>query len=128
MSDYVFRHKGLATKLNALPEVAEHFERRLRAMTATGQWVIDRGARLYRDAPLNFWLTASAEARAARRCGQLAAQGEYVSFGRILREQRERSASDQRLFRPAEGVHAIDTTHSDAESIYSHIAHIIMHA
>jgi cytidylate kinase len=125
VSEQVFLHKGQGTHLNMLPGIAEHFENRLRALTVTGRWVVDRGARLYPDADLKFWLTATPEVRAARRCGQLAMQGEYVQFDQVRREQAERTVRDRQLFRVAEDVHVIDTTRLEAEETYAELAHII---
>jgi cytidylate kinase len=126
VSELVFQHKDLATAMNAFPDVAELWEGKLRQLIGTGRWVIDRGNRLCPDADLKFWLTATAEARAARRCGQLALQGKYVSFGQVLTEQQMRATHDRTVFHTQPDVRRIDTTHLDAEQVYAQLARIIL--
>ena len=54
----------------------------------------DMGTVVFPDAPLKVYLTASAEARAARRHKQLIAKGISITIESLLRELRERDARD----------------------------------
>ena len=54
----------------------------------------DMGTVVFPDAPLKFFLTASAEERARRRYKQLIAKGENVSLPRLLEDIQERDARD----------------------------------
>ena len=55
----------------------------------------DMGTVVFPDAPLKFFLTASAEIRAERRYKQLLAQGESVNLRAIYAEIAERDARDR---------------------------------
>ena len=55
----------------------------------------DMGTVVFPDAPLKFFLTASAEERAERRYKQLIAKGENVSLPRLLEDIEERDERDQ---------------------------------
>jgi cytidylate kinase len=61
----------------------------------------DMGTVVFRDAPLKFFLTASAAERAERRYNQLIAKGESVSLPRLLADIQERDERDSnRLIAP----------------------------
>jgi cytidylate kinase len=72
------------------------------------------GTVVFPDAPLKVFLTASAEARAARRYKQLIAKGNSVTIESLLRELRERDARDSARaaapLRAADDAVLLDTT------------------
>jgi cytidylate kinase len=74
----------------------------------------DIGTVICPDAPVKFFVTASAEVRARRRTDELAAKGRSVVYGQILAEVRERDDRDmnraQAPLRPAADAIVIDTS------------------
>jgi cytidylate kinase len=74
----------------------------------------DMGTVVFPDAPLKFFLTASAAERAQRRYKQLIAKGESVSLPRLLAdiEERDRRDSERAVspLLPAEDAIVIDST------------------
>ena len=74
----------------------------------------DMGTVVFPDAPLKVFLTATAEARAARRYKQLIAKGNSVTIESLLRELRERDARDSARaaapLRAADDAVLLDTT------------------
>ena len=87
-----------ASKIAAYPEVRAallDFQRGFGGeapLIADGR---DMGTVVFPDAPLKFFLTASAEIRAERRYKQLLAQGESVNLRAIYAEIAERDARDR---------------------------------
>ena len=86
-----------ASTVAAIPEVRRALLQRQRefrrapGLVADGR---DMGTVVFPDAPLKFFLTASAEERALRRYKQLIAKGESVSLPRLLEDIEERDARD----------------------------------
>ena len=86
-----------ASTVAAIPEVRRALLQRQRefrrapGLVADGR---DMGTVVFPDAPLKFFLTASAEERALRRYKQLIAKGESVSLPRRLEDIEERDARD----------------------------------
>ncbi len=86
-----------ASTVAAIPEVRQALLKRQRefrrapGLVADGR---DMGTVVFPDAPLKFFLTASAEERALRRYKQLIAKGESVSLPRLLEDIEERDARD----------------------------------
>jgi cytidylate kinase len=86
-----------ASRVAAIPAVRDALldrQRRFRqppGLVADGR---DMGSVVFPDAPLKVFLTASAEARAARRHKQLMEKGISVSIPTLLRDLRERDARD----------------------------------
>ena len=81
----------------AIPSVREALFQRQRAFQQAPGLVADgrdMGTVVFADADLKFFLTASAEERAARRHKQLIAKGESVSLPRLLEDIRERDRRD----------------------------------
>jgi cytidylate kinase len=106
-----------ASTVAAIPAVREALFQRQRefkqppGLVADGR---DMGTAVFRDADLKFFLTASAEERAARRYKQLIAKGESVSLPRLLEDIRERderdSSRDVSPLVPAEDAIVIDSS------------------
>lgn len=106
-----------ASTVAAIPAVREALLQRQRefrrppGLVADGR---DMGTVVFPDAPLKFFLTASAEERARRRYDQLLAKGENVSLPRLLEDIEERDARDRSRpvapLLPAEDAVVIDST------------------
>ena len=86
-----------ASTVAAIPEVRQALLKRQRefrrapGLVADGR---DMGTVVFPDAPLKFFLTASAAERAERRYKQLISKGESVSLPRLLEDIEERDARD----------------------------------
>ncbi len=106
-----------ASTVAAIPTVREALLQRQRefqqapGLVADGR---DMGTVVFRDAPLKFFLVASAAERAERRYKQLIAKGENVSLPRLLADIRERDERDSNRevspLVPAEDAIVIDST------------------
>ena len=85
----------------------------------------DMGTVVFPDAPLKFFLTASAEERAERRYKQLIAKGESVSLPRLLEDIEERDERDSNRdvspLVPAEDAIVIDSTASTIEDVFDQV-------
>lgn len=96
--------------------------RRSPGLVADGR---DMGTVVFPDAPLKFFLTASAEERAERRYGQLLAKGESVSLPRLLEAIEERDARDSSRsvspLVPAEDAIVIDSTGTSIEQVFAQV-------
>ena len=106
-----------ASKVAAIPAVREALLQRQRefrqapGLVADGR---DMGTVVFCDAPLKFFLVASAAERAERRYKQLIAKGESVSLPRLLADIKERDERDSSReispLVPAEDAIVIDST------------------
>ncbi len=115
-----------ASTVAAIPSVREALLARQRefrrppGLVADGR---DMGTVVFADAPLKFFLTASAQERAERRYKQLIAKGEGVSLPRLLediRERDERDASrDVSPLVPAEDAIVIDSTATPIAEVFA---------
>lgn len=74
----------------------------------------DMGTTVFPDASFKFFLTASAEARADRRCAQLAEKGFEFDWNDVVKDIRERDERDTTRavspLRPADDAIIIDST------------------
>ncbi|MDE1183596.1 (d)CMP kinase [Paraburkholderia sp.] len=74
----------------------------------------DMGTVIFQDAPLKVFLTASVEARAARRHKQLIQKGFSANIDNLLRDLRERDARDSQRaaapLKPAADAQLLDTS------------------
>ena len=114
-----------ASTVAAIPAVREALLNRQRefrqapGLVADGR---DMGTVVFPDAPLKFFLTASAEERAGRRSGQLIAKGESVSLPRLLEDIQERDARDSSRAAspliPAEDAIVVDSTAKAIEQVF----------
>lgn len=80
------------------PAVRAEMVRRQRAIAATGNYVCegrDQGSVAFPDADCKIFLTASPEARARRRCLELAEKNEPADYQLILAQQMERDRRDE---------------------------------
>lgn len=90
----------------------------------------DMGTVVFADAPLKFFLTASAEERAQRRYKQLIAKGESVSLARLLRDIEERDERDaSRDVSPlvaAEDAIVIDSTATPIDAVFAEVLEAVV--
>ena len=117
-----------ASRVGAMPRVREALLQCQRdfarppGLVADGR---DMGTVVFPDAPLKFFLTASAEERAHRRYKQLIAKGESVSLPRLLEDIEERDARDSSRsvspLVPAEDAIVIDSTATPIEQVFEQV-------
>ncbi|NND66268.1 MAG: (d)CMP kinase [Halioglobus sp.] len=115
-----------ASTVAAIPSVREALLARQRefrrppGLVADGR---DMGTVVFADAPLKFFLTASAQERAERRYKQLIAKGESVSLPRLLEDIRERDERDASRevspLVPAEDAIVIDSTATPIAEVFA---------
>jgi cytidylate kinase len=113
-----------SSRVAALPAVRAALVKRQRAfrrppgLVADGR---DMGTVIFPDARLKIFLTASAEARAARRYKQLKEKGENVNLSRLLREINKRDERDSSRavspLKPAADAHIIDSTEMSIDEV-----------
>jgi cytidylate kinase len=99
-----------------------------RRIGAEGGWVVDGrdiGTVVFPDACCKVFLTASAEARAQRRCLELQAAGRDARFEDILEDQRARDLQDTTRavapLRKAEDAVEVDSSDLNLEEVVAHI-------
>jgi CMP/dCMP kinase len=117
-----------ASTVAAIPSVREALLARQReylqapGLVADGR---DMGTVVFPDAPLKFFLTASAAERAERRYKQLISKGESVSLPRLLEDIEERDARDSSRsvspLVPAEDAIVIDSTATPIEQVFDQV-------
>lgn len=115
---------GAASRVAAHPEVRLALLERQRAfrrppgLVADGR---DMGSRVFPDAGLKVFLTASPEERARRRYKQLIDKGMSANMPDLVREIAERDRRDRERavapLREAEGAQVIDTTSLSIEDV-----------
>lgn len=85
----------------------------------------DIGTVICPDADLKLYITASSEARARRRFEQLRAAGEPSIYAEILKDVEERDKRDsgraEAPLKPADDALVIDTTHLNADDVFSQV-------
>lgn len=117
-----------ASSVAVIPAVREALLERQRELRQPPGLVADgrdMGTVVFADAPLKFFLTASAEERAHRRHKQLMDKGENVSLPRLLQEIRERderdSTRDVSPLVPAEDAIAIDSSAMPIPEVFEQV-------
>ena len=122
-----------ASVFSALPPVRAKLVELQRAIGHTKSVIMDGrdiGTNVFPDAQFKFFLTASAEERARRRCKELLEKGEDVTFEEVLKDIEARDYSDMhRELNPlmqAEDAILVDSTHMTieevVETIYQQVA------
>jgi cytidylate kinase len=114
-----------ASDVSAILAVRKRLVRLQQKMAAERGVVMDGrdiGTRVLPDADVKIFLTAAPEARAKRRCDELAAKGGNVSYQEVLDDMRRRDANDSSRahdpLRPAEDAVLLDATDCDlAEAV-----------
>jgi cytidylate kinase len=98
----------------------QHAFRRAPGLVADGR---DMGTVVFPDAPLKFFLTASAEVRAERRYKQLINKGVDVNLRALLLEIQARDERDSKRpvapLVPAEDAILIDTSRMGADAVFA---------
>ena len=117
-----------ASTVAAIPGVRDALLQRQRefrqapGLVADGR---DMGTVVFQDAPLKFFLTASAQERAERRYKQLIAKGESVSLPRLLEDIQERDARDSNRtvspLVPAEDAIVIDSSTTPIADVFAQV-------
>ena len=117
-----------ASTVAAIPSVREALLQRQREFRRAPGLVADGsdlGTVVFPDAPLKFFLTASAGERARRRHKQLIAKGESVSLPRLLEDIEERDARDSSRkvspLVPAEDAIVIDSTTTPIPDVFQQV-------
>ena len=109
---------GLASRVSVHPEVRSALHKRqIDFAYQPGGAVLDGrdiGTVIAPDAEVKLFVTASADARALRRFGEMKKRGELVNFSDILADIRKRDERDQSRatapLKPAEDADLLDTT------------------
>jgi len=101
-----------ASKAASLPEVRAALVAQQRRLMSDGDWVAegrDIGTVVAPDAAVKVFLTASPEARAARRAHELGGDAAMVLAEQVIRDQRD-SEREHSPLRAADDAVTIDTT------------------
>ena len=100
----------------------QHSFAKLPGLVADGR---DMGTVIFPDAPIKFFLTASAEERANRRYKQLINKGESVNLAALLEDIRKRDERDMNRavapLVPAEDALVIDTTATAIGDVFDQV-------
>lgn len=118
-----------ASKVSALPEVRAALLEAQREMGVDGGVVLegrDIGTVVFPDAEVKVFLTATAEARARRRLGDLEERGVQSTFEDVLAAMKARDTRDSSRehapLKPAEDATVVDSTEMTQDEVVSHIA------
>lgn len=123
----VAAHPGVRARLLA-------FQRRFAASPPDGKTGAvldgrDMGTVVVPEAEVKIFLTASPEARAARRAKELRERGEDAIYPRVLQEMRDRDARDSARaaapLRPADDAIVVDTTEMDRDDVFEKVLSIV---
>jgi len=92
----------------------------------------DMGTAVFPDAPVKFFLTASAEVRAHRRWEELREAGAEQPFVKVLTDQRQRDRDDSQReespLRQAPDAVEVDSTGLDIDQVVDHMAQTVREA
>lgn len=112
-------------KLSSVREGLLEYQRsfaRLPGLVADGR---DMGTTVFPEAQFKFYLTASAEARADRRCAQLAQKGFDFDWNQVVTDIKERDERDTNRalspLRPADDAILIDSTNLSIEAVFNRV-------
>lgn len=118
----------LASEYSANPAVRDKLTALQRQMGKTVNLVMDGrdiGSNVFKDAKYKFYLTASPEIRAERRCKELEERGENIEFSKILEDIKARDYRDMnRELNPlkiAEGAVLVDSTDKNIDEVVEEI-------
>jgi len=122
-------------------QVSQHAEVRAalmslqRTLAAEGLVVVegrDIGTAVFPEAPVKFFLTASAEIRARRRWQELRDRGTDLPFDEVLADQHHRDTEDMQRaespLRQARDAVVVDTTGLDVDQVVDHMARAVYRA
>ena len=115
----------------AIPEVRSWLLELQRSMARENNCIMDGrdiGTSVLPDAEVKIFLTASAEARAKRRCDELVAKGEDVSYDDVLKDivMRDENDSNRKCspLKKADGAILVDTSNMSFDEVVSAIKNI----
>ncbi len=118
----------IASEYSANPVVRDKLTALQRQMGKTVNLVMDGrdiGSNVFKDAKYKFYLTASPEIRAERRCKELEERGENIEFSKILEDIKARDYRDMnRELNPlkiAEGAVLVDSTDKNIDEVVEEI-------
>lgn len=118
----------IASEYSANPVVRDKLTALQRQMGKTVNLVMDGrdiGSNVFKDAKYKFYLTASPEIRAERRCKELEKRGENIEFSKILEDIKTRDDRDMnRELNPlkiAEGAVLVDSTDKNIDEVVEEI-------
>ena len=118
----------IASEYSANPGVRDKLTALQRQMGKTVNLVMDGrdiGSNVFKDAKYKFYLTASPEIRAERRCKELEERGENIEFSKILEDIKARDYRDMnRELNPlkiAEGAVLVDSTDKNIDEVVEEI-------
>ena len=125
----------VASKISTIPYVRlalKNLQRQFalgRSIVAEGR---DMGSEVFPNAEVKFYLDASSEVRAKRRCLQLEEKGETPSYNSILkdiieRDERDRTRSTAPLIVP-DGAHVLDTDTLTIDQVFEKMVCIVQSA
>ena len=128
------RQREVTLKVSAIADsipIRQYLVELQRRLAATGDYVCegrDQGTVVFPDAACKIFLTASPEQRAQRRMDQLIAQGQFVDYDQILREQAIRDRQDESrpfgaLARAADAVD-VNTDHKSMDEVVGELEQI----
>ena len=113
-----------ASKVSVHPQVRQALLNMQRDFAGKGGILDGRdiGTVICPDADVKLYVTASAEARAARRHKELQGYGEDISYETVLAQLHERDNRDMNRstapLRPADDAHLLDTSALDIEAAF----------
>lgn len=123
-----------ASIVAAYPQVRDALLKRQRAFATAPGLVADgrdMGTTVFPAAQFKIYLTASAEARADRRCKQLQAKGVEANWDQVVADIRERDERDSTRsvspLRPAEDAVIIDSTELTITQVLEAMLSVVKH-
>ncbi len=123
-----------ASIVAAYPQVRDALLKRQRAFATAPGLVADgrdMGTTVFPAAQFKIYLTASAEARADRRCKQLQAKGVEANWDQVVADIRERDERDSTRsvspLRPAEDAVIIDSTELTIAQVLEAMLSVVKH-
>jgi CMP/dCMP kinase len=124
------RASEAASRIATLKPVREALVRKQRELLGEGDWVAegrDIGTVVAPDAELKIFLTASPEARARRRAGDLGADWRIVLKDQTLRDQQDAKREHSPL-RPAPDAIELDSTDRPVEDVVAQVVRLVREA
>ena len=121
-----------ASNVSAIPKVREFLFDLQRDIAKKNNCIMDGrdiGTVVLPDAKIKIFLTASAEARADRRCKELAEKGQQVEYATVLQEIKDRDYQDSHReiapLKQAEDAILVDTTQLTLEESIQYMLRVI---
>ncbi len=116
-----------ASQAASLPEVRAAMVAQQRRLMRDGDWVAegrDIGTVVVPDAAVKVFLTASAEARAARRAAEVGADPATVLAEQVIRDQRD-SEREHSPLRAADDAETLDTTDLSFDEVVERVVSLV---